>query len=315
MLHWRKLGMLFRPAGRLPWMHEFAQVPTSLLLPDRLRVYFSCRPQREADGSCLSYSGFVDLDRSDPQTVLEVSPEPVLELGEAGCFDQFGVMAGSVVAVGDEFWLYYCGWSRRVAVPYDWAIGLAVSRDGGRSFSRRGRGPIVGPSLDEPYLQACPIVRRLGEDDWHMWYLSGTTWLQVAGHPESVYVIMHASSSDGVHWARDAQPVIPARVDFECQTSASTFAWQGRQRMLFSYRHGVDFRNSERGYRIGHAVSDDLLRWQRDDDAAGIAPSAAGWDSQMICYPHVFDLDGRTLMLYCGNEFGREGFGWAELLA
>jgi sucrose-6-phosphate hydrolase SacC (GH32 family) len=130
-----------------------------------------------------------------------------------------------------------------------------------------------------------------------------------------VYVIMHASSSDGVHWARDAQPVIPARVDFECQTSASTFAWQGRQRMLFSYRHGVDFRNSERGYRIGHAVSDDLLHWQRNDDAAGIAPSAAGWDSQMICYPHVFDLDGRTLMLYCGNEFGREGFGWAQLLA
>jgi predicted GH43/DUF377 family glycosyl hydrolase len=315
MLHWRKLGMLFRPAGRLPWMHEFAQVPTTLLLPDRLRVYFSCRPQREADGSCLSYSGFVDLDRSDPQTVLEVSPEPVLELGEAGCFDQFGVMAGSVVAVGDEFWLYYCGWSRRVAVPYDWAIGLAVSRDGGRSFVRRGQGPIVGPSLDEPYLQACPIVRRLADDDWHMWYLSGTRWLQPAAQPESVYVIMHATSRDGLNWLRNAQAVIPTRVADECQTSAATFAWQGHHRMLFSYRHGLDFRNPDRGYRIGHAVSDDLRHWQRDDREAGIAPSAAGWDSQMICYPHVFELHGRTLLLYCGNEFGREGFGWAELIA
>lgn len=314
MLRWRKLGMLFQPDGRLPWMNEYAQVPTTLLLDDRLRVYFSCRPRRAADGSCLSHSGFVDLDRGDPRRILAVSQDPVLALGGPGCFDQFGIMAGSVLAVGDEVWLYYCGWTRSVAVPYNWAIGLAVSRDGGSSFARIGKGPVVGPSLAEPYLQACPVVRRNGPRDWQMWYLSGTAWLQTLDTPESVYVLMHARSEDGIHWKRDGQPLIPARVDLECQTSAAPFFHQGRHHLLFSYRHGLDFRNGARGYRIGHAWSDDGLHWHRDDEQTGIEPASSGWDAEMVCYPHVFELDGRTLLLYCGNAFGRQGFGWAELI-
>jgi hypothetical protein len=33
----------------------------------------------------------------------------------------------------------------------------------------------------------------------------------------------------------------------------------------------------------------------------------------MVAYPHVFALDGRTWMLYLGNQVGRYGFGLAEL--
>ncbi len=33
----------------------------------------------------------------------------------------------------------------------------------------------------------------------------------------------------------------------------------------------------------------------------------------MISYPHVFELDGETYMLYLGNQVGREGFGIARL--
>lgn len=310
---WRKLGLLFQPQGRFDWMQDYAQVPTTLLLDDRLRVYFSCRPQQNADGSYLSYTGYVDLDRGDPRRILGVSPQPVLKLGDVGCFDQFGTMAGSVLAVGEEIWLYYCGWTRAVAVPYNWAIGLAVSRDGGKTFARKGGGPIIGPALSEPYLQACPIVWRRSEIDWHMWYLSGVQWLNAGTKQESVYVIMHATSADGVNWNREGRQVVPSRVEFECQTSASVFEAEGRFHMLFSYRHGLDFRNPERGYRIGHAWSEDLHNWRRDNAYEGLAPSLTGWDAQMVCYPHVFDLDGRKLILYCGDHFGKDGFGWAEL--
>jgi len=313
MPNWRKLGLLFQPEKRIPWMQEYAQVPTTLVLDNRLRVYFSCRPQRGPDGAYLSYSGYVDLDRDDPRKVLAVSPNPILELGKAGTFDQFGVMAGSVLPVGDEVWLYYCGWTRCVAVPYNWAIGLAISRDGGRTFKRAGKGPVLGHCLSEPYLQACPIVWRRGEHDWHMWYLSGLDWLEDCGRQESVYVIMHATSRDGLVWNREGQQIIPSSVDFECQTSAAVFESEGRFHLLFSFRHGLDFRNPERGYRIGHAWSDDLSVWHRQDEDAGLEVSSSGWDSEMVCYPHVFELDGRKLMLYCGNQFGRDGFGWAEL--
>ena len=84
--------------------------------------------------------------------------------------------------------------------------------------------------------------------------------------------------------------------------------------MYFCYRQASGFRtDSSRGYRIGHARSTNLVQWVRDDNQAGIDVSDDGWDSQMQCYPHVFECDERILMLYNGNEFGRYGFGLAVL--
>ena len=84
--------------------------------------------------------------------------------------------------------------------------------------------------------------------------------------------------------------------------------------MYFSYRYGLDFRGNDRGYRIGYAYSNDLINWVRDDENVGIGLSESGWDSQDMHYPHVFECDGITYMLYNGNEFGRYGFGLAKLV-
>ena len=72
-------------------------------------------------------------------------------------------------------------------------------------------------------------------------------------------------------------------------------------------------KNKARGYRLGYAWSDDLVKWTRDDANAGIGFSAAGWDSEMMCYPHIFECDKKVYLLYNGNEFGKYGFGIAEL--
>jgi hypothetical protein len=55
------------------------------------------------------------------------------------------------------------------------------------------------------------------------------------------------------------------------------------------------------------------MRWRRDDIFGALAPSKDGWDSQMVCYPRVIDVEGRVYMFYSGNYFGRDGFGYAEL--
>lgn len=83
--------------------------------------------------------------------------------------------------------------------------------------------------------------------------------------------------------------------------------------MWFSYRQGVDFRNPARGYGIGYAHSNDLKTWHRRDDLAGISKSTTGWDSEMISYPSILEVNDRYLMFYCGNQMGREGFGVAVL--
>jgi hypothetical protein len=53
--------------------------------------------------------------------------------------------------------------------------------------------------------------------------------------------------------------------------------------------------------------------WVRDDDRAGITVSDEGWDSEMVSYPHVFEMDGATYLAYLGNQVGKYGFGLAVL--
>jgi hypothetical protein len=64
---------------------------------------------------------------------------------------------------------------------------------------------------------------------------------------------------------------------------------------------------------IGYADSKDGLEWGRKDDLAVVDISNAGWDSEMVEYPFVFDHKGNRYMLYNGNEYGKTGFGLAIL--
>lgn len=311
MFKWRKQGLIFTPDKSKDWMHSHAQVPYSLDFDDKIRIYFSTREKIDAEGQYTSHSGYVDFSKNNFPEILEVSEQPIIELGGIGEFDEFGSMAGSVIRHNGKFYLYYCGWSRGVSVPYTWAIGLAISDDGA-NFKKVGRGPLLGPTLDEPYLQACPIVYKTAEHSWVMFYLSGIKWLGEGNKLDSQYLLMKATSTDGINWERQAKPVIPTVVEDECQTSASIIKIDSAYHMFFSYRHGTDFRNRKgRGYKIGYASSPDLISWTRDDSKAGLEPSQEGWDSAMVAYPHLFNIGERLYMLYCGNDFGREGFGYA----
>jgi len=316
-MRWEKKGKIFDPTDKFSWMKQYAQNPNALELEDRLRIYFTTRPDRASDGSIVSYTSFIDVDKNDLSKILYVHEKPVLSLGEIGEFDEFGIMPGSLVKYGEngEVWMYYVGWTRMVSVPYNWSIGLAISYDHGKTFKKYSKGPIIGNSYNDPYLQACPRVYRLKDNNWIMYYNSGIGWNHVNDHIESVYITRVAISDNGINWNREDGQIFPSIVENECQTSPTIIEENGIYHMFFSYRHGTDFRNSQRGYRIGYACSNDLFKWERNDNTAGIDVSEKGWDSEMICYPHVFKLRGKILMLYCGNYFGKEGFGLAELMS
>ena len=67
------------------------------------------------------------------------------------------------------------------------------------------------------------------------------------------------------------------------------------------------------GYQMGYAESSDGYHFERKNDNLTIQASESGWDSEMVCYPHVFIHKGQKIMLYCGNGYGRTGFGMAAL--
>ncbi len=142
MFRWEKLGKVFSPQaveGR-SWLKEFAQAPATLVFDDFVRVYFSCRPAADANGQYVSYSAFVDLDRADLFKIRRVAERPILRLGGLGEFDEFGTYPVSVIRDGDEVRAYYGGWTRCESVPFNVAIGCAISRDQGKSFRKLGTG-------------------------------------------------------------------------------------------------------------------------------------------------------------------------------
>ena len=315
MFKWRKLGKVFTPQevqGR-SWLKEFAQAPATLIFERFVRVYFSCRPAADENGQYVSYCAYVDLDRADPFRILEVSARPILELGGLGEFDEFGTYPVSVARDGDEVRAYYGGWTRCESVPFNVAIGYATSRDGGRTFVKHGRGPVLSYSPEEPFVLSGPKIRRFA-GTWYLWYIAGRKWKLVEGRAEPVYKIRMASSADGVHWRKVNRDLIESRVEEdEAQASPDVFYRDGKYHMFFCYRYSSHYRGRENGYRVGYASSEDMLHWARDDSRAGIDVSEEGWDSEMISYPHVFELDGDTYLAYLGNQVGRYGFGLARL--
>jgi len=315
MYKWKKLGRVFDPADATgsTWLKEFAQAPATLIFDDFVRVYFSGRPHPDANGQYCSYSGYVDLDRRNLLQVLRLGEDPILPLGGTGEFDEFGTYPVSVIRDGSDVVAYYAGWTRCEAVPFDVAIGMATSADQGRTFSKVGRGPILSYSVDEPFVLSGPKIRRFG-DGWQLWYIAGRKWVVSDGRPEPVYKIRMASSDDGRNWVKHNRDLIPSRLEEdEAQASPDVIFRDGRYHMFFCYRYSTGYRSQEKGYRIGYAVSDDMVTWTRDDSKAGIDISESGWDSEMVSYPHVFELDGQTYMLYLGNQVGRHGFGLAQL--
>jgi predicted GH43/DUF377 family glycosyl hydrolase len=281
-----------------------------------VRIYFSTREVDKRNGKYLSHVAFVDM-HNNLRDVLRVSDETVILLGGRGCFDEHGIFPMNILRCGDAVYGYTCGWNRRVSVSVDTAIGLAISHDAGLTFQRIGDGPVLAASLYEPCLVGDGFVRIFG-GLFHMWYIFGTGWQKSSADaaPDRTYKIGHAVSSDGIDWVKEeARQIIVDRLGVEeSQALPAVIEIDDRYHMFFCYRQTFDFRtNRDRGYRIGHAWSDDLVNWTRDDDSPFLDVTSGDWDSDMLCYPHAFERDGKVYLLYNGNEFGRYGFGLAVL--
>lgn len=317
-MKWRNLGKIFDPTHHsLPnGCVQFAQSPQTLVFEDFVRIYFSTRSVDQHNGKYRSHIAFVEMSKN-LRDVIRVSDQTVISNGGLGSFDEHGIFPMNLIRHDGLVYGYTCGWNRRVSVSVDTAIGLAVSHDDGVTFTRVGEGPVLAASLNEPCLVGDGFVKII-DGLFHMWYIFGTGWKKYApdAPPDRTYKIGHATSIDGINWVKEeARQIITDQLGpDESQALPTVVQIGGRFHMFFCYRESFDFRKGKgRGYRIGHAWSDDLLDWTRDDEHPRLEGTNGGWDSDMQCYPHAFECDGKTYLLYNGNEFGRHGFGLAVL--
>jgi hypothetical protein len=302
-MRWKKLGRVFVAAGHAPWAQTHAYVPTPLLLPDgNIRVYVAF-----LDRDRVGRVGHVDVRGDDPRRVLAVSAEPVLDVGEPGTFDDNGVTPTSVVGHGGKKYLYYVGWQLGVRVKYYLFTGMAVSEDGGDTFTRLKRTPALERSDRELFVRTAAHV-RLDGGRWRMWYVGGSAWVDVNGRPQPSYSVRYLESPDGLTWPAEGRVCL--------SFDAGQEFGLGRPYVIGEdgcYRMWYSIRSADKGYRLGYAESADGVEWVRQDARVGIDVSASGWDSQMICFGAVLRSAGDTFLFYNGNNYGETGFGVAVL--
>jgi len=297
---WSKLGRVLAPEPNREWMATYVGPSFAVPRPaeGRVDVYVTGR-----DTQNRSRIGLMCFDPEHPSSGAHVRDEPVFDLGELGAFDENGVSYPWIVEGDEQDFMYYVGWMPTVLTPFQNHIGLAVRSRGG-VWRRYSRAPLL-PRTDVEYLSlGSTAVLREGPV-WRMWYTCFRRWGR-AGEPKHKYVIKYAESSDGLNWRRPDVVCIDATSEDEYAIGRpSVIRHEGRYHMWYSYRGAA--------YRIGYASSADGISWTRRDDRAGINVSASGWDSESVCYSHVFQWKNRLYMLYCGNHYGRDGLGLAVL--
>jgi predicted GH43/DUF377 family glycosyl hydrolase len=307
-MKWIKKGHIFTTNRQLSWMHSHAQCPTALVLDDRIRIFFSARLKNSQ-----SLPTYIDVEKNNPKKIIRLSPEPVLQMGRKGTFDENGIIPSYFVKNDDKLFFYYAGWSQSKNVPYKNFTGLAISEDQGLTFTKHSEAPVFTLNQFDPLSATGPCV-AFRDNQFIAIYSTGIDWIVVDGKLEHTYLLTYAVSDDAIHWNPSGKIIIKPENEFIAHCKPALVEVDDVYHVWFSKRGSHNFRKpGSNSYRLGYAFSRDFINWTRDDSKVGIDVSSDGWDSEMICYPHIVHLENKYLMFYNGNGFGQSGFGYAEL--
>lgn len=307
-MKWRKLGLVWNTDGAREWARSHATLPTPIRLNDEvIRVFVTC-----LDNQGRGRPTFVDVSAHDPTCVISASNRVALDLGAAGTFDDNGLAAVSVVQISpNTLFMYYAGFELCTHIRYRIFTGLAVSHDGGKSFKRHSRTPILDRTDDELFFRCGPFA-MFDEGLFKLWYVAGSEWTDLAGKAMPVYDLRYQESKDGIHWSD--QGVLSMAITEEDEHGFGR-PWVVKRgpndyQLFYSIR-----RRSFAAYRLGYAESKDGIKWVRKDHEMGLDVTPGSFDSDAIMYSAVITVGDKTYCFYNGNNFGEHGFGVAELIA
>jgi hypothetical protein len=301
-MKWEKLGQVFQPNNQYKWVKTHAMLPTvDHVEGDIFRIYFSGR-----DAINISRIGYLDININEPQKIIYLSENPIVDIGKLGSFDDNGISPTCIINYNDKKYFYIMGWNKGSKVRAAEVSGLTISSNNGVSFEKYSNAPVLDRTDKEPYtilVVSCIIIEN---GIWRMWYDSADYWIN---EELPRYNIKYAESTDGINWKRDGIISVDYQNNEETRVSrASILKEDGIYKMWHCYAIGNG------GYKMSYAESEDGFIFKRMHDKVGIELSETGWDSEMICYPNIFKHKNEIYMLYCGNGYGKSGFGIAKLI-
>lgn len=222
-----------------------------------------------------------------PPLVVSLQPTPVLTRGAPGQWDSVDVLNPSVARRDGTFFNFYSGFD-----GHTWRTGLATSTDG---ITWEKRGIVLQPEAWEgAYIAANGAALNRNGEFWY-WYQAGEH-----DHPQ----IGLARSRDGVHWRKEAQPVLGHGPYMSWDESAvgDPYALE-LNGWLYLYYLGED---RARQQRLGVARSRDGTHWQKLRgnplfDLPPITPEVH-MDERGQGEPAVWPQGGWYWMLFTGRD-------------
>ncbi len=301
-MEWVKKGLIYCADKDSEWRYQWAILPTPILINNKIKVFIGF-----CDKDNVSRIGYVDVNPDNPSEIIEISMNPVLDIGQNGCFDDNGVVPISILNENGEIRLYYIGFQKGVKVPYYMFCGLAISKDNGKTFKRYSKSPILDRINDEVYAR-CGVNVIKDNGIYRMWYIGSNKegWTMSAGKLKPLYMMKTTESDDGIHWHNDSADCMEYQSSDE-HGFGRPYVWKDNN----IYKMYFCIRTYSRGYYIAYAESNDGYKWERKQ--SGIDLSKSGWDSENMSYPFIFRYKEKTYMFYNGNGCGKTGFGYAEL--
>ena len=302
-----KKGFIFsrKNAETDHWWQSHVMAPSAVYVDNVIRVYFG-----GWDKHGISRISFIDLDPEDPQRVLEVGAhKPVLDLGRDGAFDENGVFPAHASIVDGRTLLYYTGFQLGQKVPHYNFGGLAVSNDG-KTFTRVSEAPILDRA-DEGLLVRAGQSVLVENGKYRSVYSIGGDFRSVGGKFRPTYDIAYIESDDGVTFGGQGKKILSCDPTVEHGLGRPQLVRIRGVYYIFYTRRMLNMK-----YFVGAARSIDGCTWEKDEAIfSDLHHSHDAFDSEMIYFPsvlHVPNFD-KYLLFYCGNGFGKSGFGFAEL--
>lgn len=261
------------------WMESQTANPDLLLRGDSCLLYF--RGQQGGHDRI----GLATVPRRDFDGVRwSVEPEPVIDVGEPGSWDETHALDPAAIEVGGTVFLYYSAVSPRCPR----SVCLAVSRDG-RHFEKHEGNPVV--------IGGAPEIVHDGKL-FHLFFWRERT--------EGGFQIHRAVSEDGRRFREpSAEPALaagpPGCWDSRTVETPRIFFEHGMYYLLY----GGSDRYDDYPAHAGLAVSRDLERWTKYDGNPIFSRGDAGsWDEGAIWFTTVERIGGRYWMWYEGYGGG-----------
>ncbi|MCK9337372.1 MAG: hypothetical protein M0P43_06045 [Arcobacteraceae bacterium] len=303
-MKWEKKGLIYKPPFDGSWKDNSALTPTPFLLTeDIIRIYASFR-----DTNGIGRIGFVDVDANNPSIILRISEKPVLDIGQDGMFDDNGVILGDLIKIDNMVYMYYIGFQLVKKAKFLAYTGLAISNDSGETFVRKSVTPILD-RLDNATLFNAVHTIMYENNIFKAWCGAGSAWQKINDIDYPSYIVQYYESSDGINFNTQGYKKCITFIENEYRIGRPRVYKDNNKYKMF-YTYGT----VEGKYEMGYAESNDGVNWNRLDSEIGITLSQDGWDSKSISYGVPIVIKDKVYMFYNGNEMGKEGFGYAELV-